>query len=115
MVDYTILNLASAARTTSGDSGALPVGNVLHLAADVNITAVSGSTPSMTLYVDRLGIDGNWYNIWTSAAQTAAGVVSVSIGPGCTVTHVFGTAARLRWAITGGTPSFTFSGSIVGK
>lgn len=111
----SILNLASAARTANGDSGALTVGIYSELAVDVNISAVSGTTPSMTLYVDRQGADGVWYTIYTSAAQTAVGTVSTSIGVGAATNSAFGDVARLRWAITGTTPSFTFTASIKGK
>jgi hypothetical protein len=111
----TVLNLASAARTTNSDSGEQFVGIYGELAVDVNISAVSGTTPSMTLYVDRKGADGNFYTIYTSAAQNAAGNVSTSIGVGAATNASFGDIVRLRWVITGTTPSFTFTASIKGK
>lgn len=112
----TVYKRASAAATADGNSGSLFVGVFDELSVDVNVSAVAGTnTPSMTLYVDRLGADGVWYPIYTSSAVTAAAVVSTSLGRGAATNATFGATARLRWVITGTTPSFTFSASIVGK
>jgi hypothetical protein len=109
----TLLNSAGA-QTASGNSGPLDAQGVTAIAVDVNITVVSGTTPSMVLTVERLGADGIWYPIATSPAQTAAGKWSVSVGPGESAAEL-SDAIRLAWAITGTTPSFTFSASIVGR
>lgn len=108
-----LLNQASAAQTASGTSGPILVGFMPTIAVDVNVSTVSGSTPSMTLYLERLGADGVWYEAWSSSAITAAGQTSTSIGPGCATAQVLTGSIRLRWAITGTSPSFTFSASIV--
>lgn len=98
----------SAARTTTGNSGtstALLPANVETVAILVNVTAASGTTPSMTLAVQ-------WSNdgiAWAAAdppdtftAMTAAGVVVKNF-------TVRAALLRLAWTITGTTPSFTFS------
>lgn len=110
-----LLNQASAAQTANGNSADLPVGTFDQLAVDVNVTAVSGTTPSMTLSVQRKGADGVYYPLWTSAAITAVGVTSTDIGPGLTVAKSIAGLVRLVWTITGTTPSFTFSASIIAK
>jgi hypothetical protein len=110
-----VYNLASAARIVSLDSGPLTVGFYSELAVDVSITAVSGTTPSATFSVDRQGADLLWYTVYTSAAQTVAGTLSTSVGVGAVTNTAFGDTVRLRWTITGTTPSFTFTASIKGK
>ena len=110
----TLLQQASAPVTASGNSAPIQINAVEYLAVDVSVTAVSGTTPSMLLYVERQGADGNWYPIWTSSAITAIGLTSTSIGSGLATPAALGSTIRLRWAITGTTPSFTFSASIVG-
>lgn len=109
-----VLNLASAAYTISGDSGDLDVSLIKSIALDINITAVGGSSPTLTFFVDRKGADGLYYQIWSSGSLTSAQQVSRSIGPGCTVNQSLGTLARVRWVITGSSPSWTFSVSILG-
>ena len=97
--------VASAARTASGDSGAMPgfglIATPLRLA--LVTTAVSGTTPSMTVVVEDT-LDGtNWNQLGTFTAVTAAGnqVLDVALP--------FADTLRIRWTITGTTPSFTFS------
>ncbi|HVA05514.1 MAG TPA: hypothetical protein VNG12_02115 [Acidimicrobiales bacterium] len=110
-----ILEEVSAVHTASGSTGPLEVGPLTTLAVDVNVSAVSGTTPSMSLVVERQGSDGNWYSIWAPSAVTVAGVVSTSIGPGCATAAVVTSVVRLRWSITGTTPSFTFSASVIAR
>ncbi len=109
-----VLSQASSAQTASGSTAFLNVSSFRELAVDINVTAVSGTVPSCTFKVDRLGADGIWYNVWTSAAITAAGTASTSVGPGLATSASFGDVVRLTWTISGTTPSFTFSASIVG-
>lgn len=112
----TVLNQASAAQTAGGNSADLTVGQYRELAVDINISAVSGTSPSATFFVDRKGADGIYYNIYSSGAKTTTGTVSTSIGAGGAATNsAFGNVIRFRWTITGTTPSFTFSASIIGK
>jgi len=114
-VAYPVLVLGSTAYTASGNTPNLPVAEFSELAVDVNVTAVSGTSPTLNLYLDRLGGDGNWYNIWASAQITAVGTVSTTVGAGCATNQAFGNWVRLRWVIGGTSPSFTFSASIIGK
>jgi len=112
----TVLTQASAAQTANGNSATLTVGPFKELQVAVNITAVAGTTPTLTLAVDTLGADGVWYTgIYTSASLTAAGQVIASLGIGASTNVSFGATVRLRWVIGGTTPSFTFSASIIGK
>lgn len=98
--------VASAARTATGNSGAMQLGDQSVLDLEVNVTAVSGTSPSMTLSVQ-------WSNDGTNfgapdgtpdafAAITAAGTVEKQI-------TVKGLYCQIVWTITGTSPSFTFS------
>lgn len=111
----TILTQPSAAVTTSGNSGPLQTGPLYTLAVDVNVSAASGTSPTLTLFLDRLGADGVWYPIWSPTAVTAAGTLSTSVGPGCATAEVPTNNIRLRWVLGGTSPSFTFSASILGR
>ena len=85
------------------------------MAVDVNVSAVSGTSPSLQLALQRRGDDGVWYPVWTPSAVTAAGVASTSVGPGCATAAVLTDQARLLATVTGTTPSFTVSVSVVGR
>lgn len=97
---------ASAARTTTGNSGNTFIateGGILSLLVDT--TAVSGTTPSMTVSVQWSNDGASWATADpadTLTAVTATGTVVKSF----TTRAAF---ARASWAITGTTPSFTFS------
>lgn len=114
----TVLNRASAVEPAAGNSGTLNTTNVNRIAVDVNLTALTGGTaPTVTFFLDRQGLDGTWYQVWSSGAKSAPAAVSTSVGDGCTVSEVIGAAVRLRWTF-GGTvnpTSVTFSVSILGR
>lgn len=94
----------SAASTATGNGSAVRgFGDTSTLRAQLDVTAVSGTTPSMTVLLEDT-LDGtNWNTIGTFAAKTAAGREVIN------VTTPFGATLRARWTITGTTPSFTFS------
>lgn len=111
----TVYTRASAAATGNGDSGDLTVSSYVELAIDANITAVSGSSPTLQFFLDRKGSDGIYYPIWNSSSITATGQVSASVGAGLATAQSFNATVKLRWVIGGSSPSFTFSASIIGK
>jgi hypothetical protein len=96
----------SAARTTSGNSGSLDPGeqgNTLHLLVDV--TAASGTTPSLALSVEWSSNGTDWATPETADTFTAITAAAKRV-------KSFTRKApldRVVWAITGTTPSFTFS------
>ena len=116
MSAYTVYTQAPGTiLAANGNSGSLNVGNYNEMAADANITAVSGSTPTLQLFIDREGADGVWYPIWQSSTLTSTTQVSTSIGPGTNIAQFFGSTIRWRWVVGGGSPSFTLSSSIIAK
>lgn len=93
----------SAARTTSSqlESGE-PMGDINRVRAQLNVTAASGTTPNLAVFIEST-LDGtNWDALGTFTAKTAAGREVITINPWV------GRRLRARWAITGTTPSFTF-------
>lgn len=95
----------SAARTTAGNSGALTAGwgAVSTIRAQVNVTAASGTTPSLTVLIEDT-LDGTtWNTIGTFSAKTAVSREVIN------VTAPFTDTVRVSWTISGTTPSFTFT------
>lgn len=94
---------ASTTQTVSGQTAALPgYGGASTLRLQLNVTAASGTTPSMTAFIEDT-LDGtNWNQVAAFTAATAVGVQVLN------VTTPFADRLRVRWAITGTTPSFTF-------
>lgn len=102
--------LASAARTTSSNSGTLSgFGDWSKFRAQLAVTAASGTTPTLDVVVEDT-LDGtNWNTIATFTQKTAAGVQAVD------VTGLFTDQLRVRWTVAGTTPSFTFAVALYGK
>ena len=118
MSAQTIWTQASQLITsTTGNSGLLSVGNFVELALDINVTGKQGTSPTLQFFIDRLGVDGIYYNIWTSTQYTTTPqTVSQSIGAGLTTSVSFGGTIQFRWSIGGSsTPGWTYSVSIQGK
>lgn len=94
----------SAARTANGDSGPQAgYGASSMLRAQLDVTAASGTTPNLTAFIEDTLDGANWNVVGTFTAKTAAGREVINVAGGFTDT------LRVRWVITGTTPSFTFS------
>ena len=110
----TLLNQASAAQNANGNSIDLSVAAFAQLAVDANVTALTGTNPTIQFFVDRKGADGIYYQIWSSASINAIGATSDSIGPGLNKAQSLGSTIRLRWTIGGtASPTVTFSASLI--
>lgn len=99
--------VASAARTTTGNSGALALGSQARsLNLLVDVSAVSGGTPSLTLSAEWSQDGGTtWAAADTADAFTAITAAAVRVKR----VDVKAPHYRVVWTITGTTPSFTFS------
>lgn len=95
---------AAGARTASGDSGPIPgFGDMVSLRAQLNVTAASGTSPTLDVVIEDT-LDGtNWNPIATFAQRTGVGREVVNI------TIPFSDRLRVRWTVGGTTPSLTFS------
>jgi hypothetical protein len=104
--------LLSAARTANGDTYATPLavdyGSVITFFLDV--TAVSGTTPTLDLYIDiQDPVSGKWVNQDKFPQVTATGTYALSV-------YVRSNRYAVRWVLGGTTPSFTFSvGAVIIK
>jgi hypothetical protein len=102
---------ASGAVTSTSQSGLFDIGTGDDLAVMLDVTAVSGTTPNMTVSVQWSNDGSTWFTADpadTFTALTAAGKVTKLF-------TIKGLYARLSYAITGTTPSFTFAAySIIG-
>lgn len=97
--------VASAAVTANGNSGALTgYGAPSSLRAQLNVTAASGTTPTLDVLIED-SVDGgtNWNTVGTFAQKTAAAREVIN------VTVPFGDQLRVRWTVGGTTPNFTFA------
>jgi len=96
--------VASAARTASGDSGSLTGwGAARTLRAQLNVTAASGTSPTLDVVVEDT-VDGtNWNTVATFAQKVATGREVVNYS------GLFSDTLRVRWTVGGTSPSFTFA------
>jgi hypothetical protein len=97
--------VTSAPRTASGNSGPIAPFENRDFDVSCTVTAVSGTTPSMTLSIQWSHDGTTWY------VSDPADVFTALTATGNVIKHVTAKAAyfRLVWTITGTTPSFTFS------
>ena len=99
----------SAARTASGATGDFTIFNGARLAVFLDVTAVSGTTPTLDVTVQAKDpVSGKYFAIGAFAQKTAVASEAIFIGGGADVkfpTRVF----RIEFTIGGTTPSFTFS------
>lgn len=101
--------LASAARTATAQSTAFSVGQQDHLSVMIDATVVTGTTPSMAVNVEWSHDGTNWFVADPADVFTAITVAGKKVKR----FEVKGTVARLNFAITGTTPSFTFSAHVI--
>lgn len=96
--------VASAARTASGNSATLPgYGPAQTLRIQLNVTAASGTVPTLDVVVEDT-LDGtNWNTLGSFAQKVATGSEVINI------TVPFADRLRVRWTIGGSIPSFSFA------
>lgn len=111
---------ASLPETVSGQSAVFTNYNAGGATFFFDVTAVSGTTPSLTLKLQAWDTTSNKFVDVagaTTASITATGTVALAVSPGITVVANAAVAAqlpfawRIVWTITGTTPSFTFTAS----
>lgn len=96
--------VTSAARAASGDDGGTTGwGHASTIRAQLDVTAASGTSPTLDVVIEDT-LDGiNWNTIGTFAQKVSAGREVINI------TGLFSEQVRVRWTVGGTTPSFTFS------
>ncbi len=100
-INVTQPMLALAARSTSGQSNSYDMGDSLECLMLVNVTAASGTNPTLDIIVQVSDDNSTWYNHTTLAQILIVGNYPQGV-------TVFGKYVRLSYTIAGITPSFTF-------
>ncbi len=106
--------VSSAARTATGNSGSLSsYSGASSLRAQLEVTAASGTTPTLDVVIQDT-LDGtNWNTIGTFVQKTTTGREVINVHPAKaesgTFQPVFADRLRVLWTVAGTTPSFTFS------
>jgi len=110
--DISVLSLTNAAVDGQSANLSNPIGRGAKIVVD--ITAISGTTPSLTVIVEGLDpVSGKYYTILQSAALTAIGTTVLPIFPGLaavanvSVNDVLPNSWRVRYDIEGTTPQVT--------
>lgn len=108
--------LASTAQSTAYTSAAQLNVNAAMAHIIVNVTAVSGTAPTLVIGIDGQDVASSvWYNLLTSASITATGTYVFRVGPGFTpvansaVNDMLPRTWRVTGTLGGTTPSFTMS------
>ncbi len=106
--------VSSAARTASGDSGTLEgFGDVEAARVQLNVSAASGTIPTLDVVLEDTLDGSNWNVIGTFVQKTSTGREVINMHSGkaesATFQPFFATRWRIRWTIGGTTPSFTFA------
>jgi hypothetical protein len=90
-------------RNTNGNSGNVQTYGSETVRAQLNVTAATGTAPTLNVLIEDT-LDGTNYNVIGSFAQkTAAGREIIN------VTVPFSETLRVSWTIAGTNPSFTFA------
>lgn len=103
--------LASAARTSSSNSGVLSgFGDWSKFRAQLNVSAASGTTPTLDVVIEDTFDGGTtWNTVGAFTQKTATGAQALD------VTGLFTDQLRIRWTVGGTTPSFTFDVKLYGR
>jgi hypothetical protein len=96
---------ASGATTTTGQTAGFPTGYQNTIDVFVDATAVSGTTPSLTVNVEWSYDNATWFAGDTADSFTAATAAQKRVKEFA----VKGQYARLNYTIRGTTPSFTWA------
>jgi len=117
MSAQTIYTQPSQLITAGSNSGILSVGNFAELALDINLTGKQGTSPTIQFFLDRLGVDGVYYNFYASSViSSTPTTISQSIGAGLALATSFAGTIQFRWVIGGSSsPGWTYSVSLIGK
>lgn len=98
----TVTLASSAARTSSGSGSSVSTADFHTLRLTLAVAAASGTTPSLSVTVETSGDGSTWYSVGAFAAKTAAATERKSFSG-------LDRYVRASWAVSGTTPSFTFS------
>lgn len=104
---------ALTAITANGNAGPFDVSNCVEGLLVIDITAVSGTTPTINFFFETLDFQSGKY-----VAVPSAGTIAQQTGVATIVAAItnFGENVRLRYVIGGtASPTFTLGASFIGK
>lgn len=114
MANSSLLALNLAASAANSDSGKLDNTGASGAHIVIDITAITGTTPTATFTVEGYDpVSGKYYTLLASAALNATGTTVLRIFPGATVAanlaanDVMPRTFRIRSTIAGTTPTVT--------
>jgi len=94
---------ASTTQTASGSGSDVDVGNIRNLDIEIKVTSVSGTSPVLNIYIQgKQTGTGDYFDIASYTNITAVGSYRLSL------TNVPYRIIRVRWEVSGTSPSFTF-------
>lgn len=94
--------VASAARTTSSNSGTLNAGAIGKLSLLLDVTAASGTSPTLNVSIEESDDGTTWRSVAAFAQKTGVSNERKSF-------VIAADYYRVVWTIGGTTPSFTFT------
>lgn len=100
--------LASAARTVTGNSGEFNLYDHDEALVFLNVTAASGTSPTLNVKVQTKDPNGDWYDLVSFTQATAAAKEAKPV-------TVYGETLRIAYTVAGTTPSFTFTVTAIAK
>ena len=112
MGNQNLILTSQAAATASGTSGVpLDVSLMTEIATFLVVHSASGTSPSLTVTLQDSPDGVNWANAYTFPAVTSGSTV---LRAGWTdLKQCVGRYLQASWSITGTSPSFAFSVSVV--
>lgn len=93
---------ASVTKTANFVSSAVDLGSAVQVRLSLNVTVATGTTPSMTVTVEHSPDNSTWTSLGAFTAATAVSAQSKVLSG----VHRY---VRANAAVTGTTPSFTYS------
>lgn len=112
---FSLYSEAATARTATGNSATQSIpGHIREAFVGVNVTAVSGTGPTLTVQFQQQDANGIWQTLAATSSITAVSTVALNL-PEASYSFVGGGSYRVRWVIGGTSPSFTFQVGIHGR
>ena len=109
-VTKDIVQVAATKTSTFTGSDARNSNTARAIEVWINVTTVSGTSPSMDIQVQTAAVSGQFVTQRTISAIVAAGTFSTVINR---ADHSLGNTIRVRGVISGTTPSFAFDDIII--
>jgi hypothetical protein len=97
----TLYEHDSGVFTASGHTDWLASYDLNELLLGLNLTAIRGTNPSITFFVEFKGADDSAYPLYSPNALTAIGAISQTIGEGKQTDAPITDFVRLRWVVAG--------------